>query len=169
LVGLPVRLAGPDGGGTYTGATTVQVTANPDGSIQPAPIAIFGGMGTNPAGTGPGNKFPGYSSLVVKDFGPTVIEDGQTFRAGVYFTATPNSDNVPTGQWAGEEVTDTPAGTATLEQAAADEPARGEADREHSQAEDGLLGEVFESGRDFIETVVNAFESFFSFLGGLFG
>ncbi len=69
LVGLPVQLAVPDGGGTYTGATTVRVTVNPDGTIQ-APIAIFEGMETNPVGTGPGSKFPGYLNLVVKDFGP---------------------------------------------------------------------------------------------------
>jgi hypothetical protein len=85
LVGLPVQLVDPDGDSIYTGNTTVKVTVNPDGTTQPAPIAIFGGIGMNPAGTGPGSKFPGYSSLVVKDFGPTVISDGQTFRSRISF------------------------------------------------------------------------------------
>jgi hypothetical protein len=85
LTGLPVRLADPDGDNTYAGTTTVGVTVNPDGTTQPAPIAIFGGVGTTPGGTNPRSKFPGSSSLVVKDFGPTVIEDGQTFKASIYF------------------------------------------------------------------------------------
>jgi hypothetical protein len=85
LTGLPVRLADPDGDGIYSGTTTVGVTVNPDGTTQPAPVAIFGGVGVTPGGTNPSSRFPGYSSLVVKDFGPTVIEDGQTFRSSVYF------------------------------------------------------------------------------------
>jgi len=169
LIGLPVRLADPDGDGIYTGATTVRVTVNPDGTTQPAPIAIFGGVGTNPAGTGPGSKFPGYASLVVKDFGPTVIEDGRTLRAGVSFSTAPDSGNVPTGQEAGEETVDDPAGPATLEQAATDGQPRGEADREQAKTEGGLLDGVVESIRGFAEAVVDTFESLFSFLSELFG
>jgi LPXTG-motif cell wall-anchored protein len=85
LIGLPVQLLDPDGDGTYVGNTTIEVTVNLDGTIQPVPIAIFGGIGTNPVGTGPGSKFPGYSSLVVKDFGSTVIRDGQTLRTSISF------------------------------------------------------------------------------------
>jgi hypothetical protein len=85
LIGLPVQLVAPDGDGTYVGNTTIEVTVNPDGTTQPVPIAIFGGVGTNPAGTGPGSMFPGYSSLVIKDFGPRVIRDGQTFRTRISF------------------------------------------------------------------------------------
>lgn len=95
LVGLPVRLVDSDGDGTYTGTTTVEVTVNPNGTMQPAPIAIFGGVGTTPGGTNPGSKFPGYSSLVVKDFGPTVIEDSQTLRATVSFDEDQGDGTIP--------------------------------------------------------------------------
>ena len=162
LIGLPVRLADPDGNSIYTGATTVRVTVNPDGTSQPAPIAFFGGEGTNLAGTGPGSKFPGYPSLVVKNFGPTVIEDGQMFSATVDFTTTSDSGSVPAGQESGEETTDTPAAPAPLEQATAAEQPPGEADQEQAETEGGLLGRVFEKIRGFVEVVVNTFTSLFS-------
>jgi LPXTG-motif cell wall-anchored protein len=78
------------------------VTVNPDGTIQPVPIAIFGGVGTNPAGTGPGSKFPGYSSLVVKDFGSTVIRDGQTFWTRISFKGHQEGTTTP-GPGKGDE------------------------------------------------------------------
>jgi len=43
LMGLPVQLVDLDGDCIYTANTAVKVTVNPDGTIQPAPIAIFGG------------------------------------------------------------------------------------------------------------------------------
>jgi hypothetical protein len=95
LMGLPVQLVDPDGDSIYTGNTTVKVTVNPDGTTQPVPIAIFGGIGTNPAGTGPGSKLPGYSSLVVKDFGPTVIRDGQTLRSRISFKGDQEGTTTP--------------------------------------------------------------------------
>lgn len=85
LVGGSVQLTDPDGDGLYTGTTTVEVTVNPDGTTQRAPVAIWGGIGTTPSGRFPGPPLPGYSSKVIKDFGPVVIEDGDTFSASVSF------------------------------------------------------------------------------------
>ena len=88
LVGGSVQLIDPDGDGTYTGTTTVEVTVNPDGTIQPVPVAIWGGIGTTPSERYPGDPLPGYSSKVIKDFGPVVIEDGQIFSTGISFEQT---------------------------------------------------------------------------------
>ena len=85
LVGGSVQLFDPDGDGTYTGTTTVEVTVNPDGTTQPVPVAIWGGIGTTPSERYPGDPLPGYSSKVIKDFGPVVIEDGQIFSTGISF------------------------------------------------------------------------------------
>src|SRR5215217_225387 len=88
LVGDSVQLIDPDGDGTYTGTTTVEVTVNPDGTIQPVPVAIWGGIGTTPSERYPGEPLPGYSTKVIKDFGPVVIEDGQMFSTSVSFVQT---------------------------------------------------------------------------------
>jgi len=88
LVGGSVQLIDPDGDGTYTGTTTVEVTVNPDGTIQPVPVAIWGGIGTTPSERYPGEPLPGYSTKVIKDFGPVVIEDGQMFSTSVSFVQT---------------------------------------------------------------------------------
>jgi LPXTG-motif cell wall-anchored protein len=90
-----VQLVDLDGNSIYTGNTTVKVTVNPDGTTQPTPIAIFGGVGMNSAGTGPGSKLAGYSSLVVKDFGHTVIEDSQTLKAEISFDGDQGGDTMP--------------------------------------------------------------------------
>ena len=88
LVGDSVQLIDPDGDGTYTGTTTVEVTVNPDGTIQPVPVAIWGGIGTTPSERYPGEPLPGYSTKVIKDFGPVVIEDSQMFSTSVSFVQT---------------------------------------------------------------------------------
>jgi len=88
LVGGSVQLIDPDGDGTYTGTTAVEVTVNPDGTTQPVPVAIWGGIGTTPSERYPGDPLPGYSSKVIKDFGPVVIEDGQIFSTGISFEQT---------------------------------------------------------------------------------
>jgi len=88
LVGGSVQLIDPDGDGTYTGTTTVEVTVNPDGTTQLVPVAIWGGIGTTPSERYPGDPLPGYSSKVIKDFGPVVIEDGQMFSTSVSFVQT---------------------------------------------------------------------------------
>ena len=88
LVGGSVQLIDPDGDGTYTGTTTVEVSVNPDGTTQPVPVAIWGGIGTTPSERYPGDPLPGYSSKVIKDFGPVVIEDGQIFSTGISFEQT---------------------------------------------------------------------------------
>ncbi len=88
LVGGSVQLIDPDGDGTYTATTTVEVTVNPDGTIQPVPVAIWGGIGTTPSERYPGEPLPGYSTKVIKDFGPVVIEDGQMFGTSVSFVQT---------------------------------------------------------------------------------
>jgi len=88
LVGGSVQLIDPDGDGTYTGTTTVEVTVNPDGTTQLVPVAIWGGIGTTPSERYPGDPLPGYSSKVIKDFGPVVIEDGQMFSTSVSFAQT---------------------------------------------------------------------------------
>jgi hypothetical protein len=95
LMGLPVQLVDPGGDSIYTANTTVKVTVNPDGTTQPVPIAIFGGIGKNSAGTGPGSKLAGYSSLVVKDFGHTVIEDNQTLKAEISFEGDQGGGAIP--------------------------------------------------------------------------
>jgi hypothetical protein len=87
LVGGSVQLVDPDDDGTYTGTTTVEVTVNPDGT-QLVPVAIWGGIGTAPSERYPEEPLPGYSSKVIKDFGPMVIEDGQMFSTSVSFVQT---------------------------------------------------------------------------------
>ena len=85
LVGLPAPLADEDGDGTYTGTATVEVTVNPDGTTQPAPVAIYGGIGTAPSGD-PGEPFAGATEgLVLEDFGAVVLEDGQTLSGSYSF------------------------------------------------------------------------------------
>ena len=94
-MGLPVQLVDLDGDSIYTANTAVKVTVNPDGTTQPTPIAIFGGVGTNSAGTGPGSKVAGYSSLLVKDFGPTVIRGGQMLKAEISFEEDQGGGTMP--------------------------------------------------------------------------
>jgi hypothetical protein len=88
LVGGSVQLIDPEGDGTYTGTTTVEVTVNPDGTTQLVPVAIWGGIGTAPSERYPEEPLPGYSTKVIKDFGPMVIEDGQMFSTSVSFVQT---------------------------------------------------------------------------------
>ena len=85
LVGLPAALSDEDGDGTYEGSASVEVTVNPDGTTQAAPVAIYGGTGTAPSGD-PGEPFAGATDgLVLVDFGMTVLEDGQTLSGSYSF------------------------------------------------------------------------------------
>lgn len=65
LIGLPVQLVDPDG--NYVGNTTIEVTVNPDGTIQPVPIAIFGGR-DEPRGHGSRKQVPGLLARKLRDW-----------------------------------------------------------------------------------------------------
>ena len=83
LVGLPEPLA--DGDGTYTGTATVQVTLNPDGHHSGGARRDLRRHRDRPV-RGPTEPFPDATDgLVLVDFGPAVLEEGQTLSGSYSF------------------------------------------------------------------------------------
>ena len=61
------------------------MTVNPDGTTQPVPVAIYGGVGTAQSGD-PAEPFAGATDgLVLVDFDPVVLEDGQALSGSYSF------------------------------------------------------------------------------------
>ena len=83
--GVDPLLTDTDGDGVYTGAGAYEVTINPDGSVQPLPVAIFGGVAQDPQAAADMELLPGEEGLDIVDFGPLAVEDGQTLSVSYSF------------------------------------------------------------------------------------
>lgn len=57
--GVDPLLTDLDGDGVYTGSGAYEVTVNPDGSVQPLPVAIFGGVARDPQAAPDMDPLPG--------------------------------------------------------------------------------------------------------------
>ena len=83
--GVDPLLTDNDGDGVYTGTGTYEVTVNPDGSVRPLPVAIFGGVAQDPQAAPDMEPLPGEDGLDIVDFGAIAVEDGQTLSASYSF------------------------------------------------------------------------------------